>query len=198
MANKNRRDYAPDNMPDTNPAYEYGYPYGPPPKKKKTVLYIVIAVIIVALIAVAVSSAWWFQGGGSDFFDASAHDGQAPYKTEDEVRAELDRIVEEGMLNISIASTIEFQDGSSPGTAYIENVPSNKYVMRVTITLDSNGEVVYQSGGIRPDSFIETISLTQDLPAGDYPATAMFTAYDPESLEEIGQAAAQVILRVLS
>ncbi len=164
-----------------------------PKKSKKN---IIIAIIIVLLALVVAASVWWFAAGGEDFFDNAASGGQAPYKSPEEIRAELDRIVEEGMLNISIASVIEFEDGTSPGIAYIENVPSNKYVLRVTITTDTNGEVVYQSGGIRPDSYIEEITLSEDLPAGTYPCTATFVAYDPDTLEEQGQAAAKITISV--
>lgn len=159
--------------------------------KRKFLIPLIIGIIVVAIIAIIVSV---FAFGGAGFYDDASKDGQAPYKTEEEMRAEMDRSVEDGMLNISIASMIEFQNGTSPGTAYIENVPSNKYVMKVTITLDSNGEVVYQSGGIKPDSYIETITLSQDLEPGTYPATATFTAFEPDSLEEIGQAAAKITL----
>lgn len=179
-----------------------GAPMGQPPeeekKKKKTVLIVIIAVVLAALIGVGVFCTWWFAGGGSDFFDDAAINGQAPYKTQEEIIAELNRVVEEGMLNISIASVIDFETGTSEGTAYIENVPSNRYVLRVSIALDSTGEVVYQSGGLRPDSYIENITLNEDLPAGTYPATATFVAYDPDSLEEVGQAVAKITLNVAS
>ncbi len=164
--------------------------------KGRKKLFVIIAILIVLAIAAVGLGIWWFGAGGSDFYDANANSGQAPYKTEEEIQAELNRVVEEGMLNISIASVIEFEDGTSPGVAYIENVPSNKYVMRVTITLDDTDETVYQSGGIKPDSYIETIKLSKDLDAGSYPATATFTAYDPDSLEEVGQAAAKITLAI--
>ncbi len=167
-------------------------------KKKHTKLFIIIGIILALIIAAVGLGVWWFGGGGDDFYDNAAQGGQAPYKTEEEIQAELNRIVEEGMLNISIASVIEFENGTAPGVAYIENVPSNKYVMRVTITLDDTGEVVYQSGGIKPDSYIETITLSKDLDAGSYPATATFTAYDPDTLEEVGQAAAKISLSIAS
>lgn len=185
-----------------NHPYGQQYPAGvtvqyvvqqPKDHTKRNIFIAILCVLLVVAIGVGV---WWFGAGGDDFFDDQAQGGQAPYKTTEEIKAELNRIVEEGMLNISIASVIQFENGTSPGTAYIENVPNNKYVMRVTITLDSNGEVVYQSGGIKPDSFIETISLSQDLAAGTYPATATFVAYNPETLEEVGQAAAKVTIVV--
>ena len=165
-------------------------------KPKKRPALIAIAIVLVVAIASAIFGAWWFLGGGNNFFDSDAVSGQAPYKTQEEIVAELNRIVEEGMLNISIASLIEFENGESEGTAYIENVPSNRYVLRVSIKLDSTGETVYQSGGLRPDSYIEKIKLSEDLPAGTYPATATFVAYDPDSLEEVGQASAKITLQV--
>lgn len=166
--------------------------------KKKRPVIIAIAVVLAVAIASGIFCAWWFLGGGNNFFDSDAVSGQAPYKTQEEIVAELNRVVEEGMLNISIASLIEFENGESEGTAYIENVPSNRYVLKVSIKLDSTGEVVYQSGGLRPDSYIEKIKLSENLPAGTYPATATFVAYDPDTLDEVGQASARITLQVNS
>lgn len=164
------------------------------PRTRKRVL---IPVIIVLVLAAAGAAAWFFAGAPDDLFDPNAQSGQAPYKTQEEIQAELDRVVEEGMFNISIASMIEFADGTSPGTAYIENVPGNRYLMQVTITLDDTGETVYESKAIKPGQYIETIALANDLDQGDYAATATFSALDAESHEEIGQAAAKVSLNVL-
>ncbi|WP_139652693.1 hypothetical protein [Raoultibacter phocaeensis] len=167
---------------------------GSPAPKKRRVLVAIAAV----LVLLAAAGAIWLLAGGApdDFFDADAQSGQAPYKTQEEIQAELDRVVEEGMFNISIASLIEFADGTSPGTAYIENVPGNRYLMQVTISLDDTGEAVYESKAIKPGSYIENVALATDLEPSDYPATATFAALDPDSREEIGRAAAKVTLSV--
>lgn len=162
---------------------------------KQRNLRILIGVIVVVVIVI-IGAIIFANTSNAGFYDPNAKEGQASYKTLEEIEAERNRQMQEGMLNISIASQIEFENGTSAGTAFIENVPSNRYVLKVTITTDSNGEVVYQSGGIRPDSTIETITLSQNLAAGVYPATATFTAYDPDSLQEVGQAAAKVTLVV--
>ena len=162
---------------------------------KKRKLAIIIGAVVVVIIVV-VCALVFVNNANNGFYDPNAKEGQASYKTLEEIEAERNRQMQEGMLNISIASQIEFENGTAPGTAFIENVPSNKYVLKVTITTDSNGEVVYQSGGIRPDSTIETITLSQPLAAGVSPATATFSAYDPDSLQEVGQAAAKVTLVV--
>ena len=122
--------------------------------------------------------------------------GQLEGKTEAEIQAELDRQVEEGMFNISIASNIQFADGASPGKAYIENVPGNRYLMKVAITDDGSGELLYESGVLQPNQYIEDIALTRDLDPGAYDATATFTALDQTTYEEVGHTAAKVTLNV--
>lgn len=167
---------------------------GPDGTKKRNLGILIGAIVIVVIVIVC---AFFFaSNSNSGFYDPDAKEGQASYKTLEEIEAERNRQMQEGMLNISIASQIEFENGTAPGTAFIENVPSNKYVLKVTITTDNNGEVVYQSGGIKPDSTIETITLSEPLGAGVYPATATFSAYDPDTLQEVGQAAAKVTLVV--
>lgn len=167
------------------------------PEAKKSNKRAIVVVILCVLIAVALwILIWFFACGGSSLFDTSAKDGQAPYKTQEEMQAELNRIVEEGMFNISIASSIEFADGSSTGTAYIENVPGNPYNMQVVIVDDESGETMYTSGILKPNQYIEKIALTRDFDAGTYQTTATFSALDPTSNQEVGRAAAKVQITI--
>ncbi|WP_139651364.1 hypothetical protein [Raoultibacter phocaeensis] len=165
-------------------------------KPSRTRKRVLIPVILVLVLAAAGAAVWFLAGAPDDIFDPNAQTGQAPYKTQEEIQAELDRVVEEGMFNISIASLIEFPDGTSPGIAYIENVPGNRYLMQVKIVLDDAGETVYESKAIKPGSYIESVILAADLEPGDYAATATFSALDPETRESVGQAAAKVTLSV--
>ncbi|WP_165063080.1 hypothetical protein [Adlercreutzia sp. ZJ154] len=160
----------------------------------RTILIVLGVVVLAIVIWVLV---WLFACNGSSMFDSNAQDGQAPYKSQEEMQAELDRVVDEGMFNISIASVIQFEEGTSVGTAYIENVPGNHYLMQVTITDDDTGDVLYESGVLQPNQYIENITLTKDLEAGSYDATATFKALDETTYEEVGQAAAKVTINVL-
>ena len=155
------------------------------------VIGLVVAAIVIWLLV------WLFACNGSSLFDPNAQTGQAPYKTDEEMQAELDRVVEEGMFNISIASVIQFDNPDASGTAYIENVPGNRYDMRVQITDDASGEVLYESGVLKPNQFIEDITLTRELEPGMHDATATFVALDQTTHEETGKAAAKVTLNVL-
>ncbi|WP_165063018.1 hypothetical protein [Adlercreutzia sp. ZJ154] len=162
-------------------------------KKHSAGFWVAVAIaILCALAALVIALSMFGSGKGARQGDA----GQLTNKTQEEIQAELDRTVEEGMFNISVASVVEFEDGTSEGEFRIENVPGNRYLMQVVITLDDTGEEVYRTGIIEPDHHIQKDTLDKDLDPGTYAATAKFLALDPETEEEIGQAAAKISLVV--
>ena len=121
--------------------------------------------------------------------------GQLAGKSPEEVQEELDRIVAEGMFSISIASLVEATpDGEAE--LRIENVPGNRYLMRVELVRDDTGETVYASGLIEPNSHIQRAPLAMRLEEGTYACTAVFTAVDPETEAAVGTAAAAVEVAV--
>ena len=124
--------------------------------------------------------------------EAAALAGQLEGKTEEEIQAELNRIVEEGMFNISINTA------PTEGPLQIEHVPGNRYLMQVLITLDDTGELIYETGLIEPNHHIQSAKLDVELEKGEYLATAVFNAYDPETEEYIGSAGAKLTITVLS
>ncbi|MDO4539693.1 MAG: hypothetical protein Q4B48_01140 [Syntrophomonadaceae bacterium] len=126
---------------------------------------------------------------------SSDNSGFADWPQEDIV-AELNRVVEEGMFHISINPYITFAHGFAPGEMRIENISGNHYLMQVQISLDETGEAVYTTDVIEPGRYIESDSLDVLLPAGEYAATATFTALDSETQAPAGTAAAKITLAV--
>ena len=124
--------------------------------------------------------------------------GSLAGKTPEEIQSELDRIVDDGMFSISIASTVQMASGTSPAELRIENVPGNRYLMRVVITRDDTKEQLYETDLIEPNFHIQKDTLDVALDAGVHTCLAVFTAYDPETEEEIGQAAARMSIQVAS
>lgn len=131
-----------------------------------------------------------------DWYDSNAAQGQFEGKSKEEIQAALNEEVAKGMMNISIAASITFADGSSEGEARIENIAANPMDQKVVITLKDSGETVYESAAIAPDQHIQTIKLTKDLDPGEYAAVATFTGYDRETHKQTGQAAAEIVLNV--
>lgn len=164
----------------------------PVSQKVRIVAALMAACLCMSFALVGCSSA----SSSNESSSNAPQDGQAPYKSEEEMQAELDSKVEEGMLDISISSKIDFENGTSEGVANIENVPGNIYDIKVSIELSDTGEVVYESPLMTPNQYIEKIKLNRDLDAGTYPAIATFTAYNTEDGVEEGQAAAEITIEV--
>lgn len=162
---------------------------------------VIVAVCSLLVLAAVSAGALWYlnpfeEGGGGRYHNPNADVGQLEGKTPEEIQAELNRVVDEGMFNISIAEVLSFPDGASEGDVRIENVPNNRYLMDVSVTLDETGEEVYESGILEPNHHITKGVLKVDLDKGTYPATALFTALDPETEAVVGEAAAEVTIMV--
>lgn len=187
--------------PPTTPNPNMQYPVAPQQpeeeekkKKRGAGFYIGIIIAIVAILAAIGIGIFMFMDS-TQYRGGTL--GQLDGKTQEEIQAELDRVVQEGMMNISIASVIEFENGGAEGEVKIENSPANHYLMQVEISLNDTGEVVYQSEILEPNYHIQYASLDVNLPAGNYPCTATFYALDPDTEDLVGQAAAAVTLVVL-
>lgn len=178
----------------------YGYPSQQPEEKKKKKrgvgFWLAIILVIVAIVIAVLLGLYMCDGGSNR--DRYGELGQLEGKSTEEIQAMLNSQVDEGMFNIAIAQMVEFESGTSEGDWEIENVPGNRYLMQVTVTRDDNGSVVYESGILDPNYHIQRAPLAYDLPAGNYPCTAVFTALDPETEEMVGQAGAKVMVQVKS
>lgn len=58
------------------------------------------------------------------------------------------------------------------------------------------GEVIYSSGAIYPNQFVENVALATPLAKGEYPAKATINIYDPESKEKQGVTEAELTIIV--
>ena len=96
-----------------------------------------IGIVLVGVLAAAALLVWngFFRETGYDRyqFDTDAMEGRIQRMSDEEIRQELDRVVEEGMFNISIASSIVFESPDGEGQARIENIEENRYHMQVDI-----------------------------------------------------------------
>ena len=172
-------------------------------EKKKQFRRIMAILVVLLMLLLAGLFAW--QRYAAQQKDAAllesgikAKIGQLEDKSNDEIEATLDEIIEEGNLSININANPVFPTGDSAGTLMIENHPNNHYNMRVSITLDDTGEEIYNSGLMPVNSHIDEDVLSTPLDAGDYDATATFVAYDVDTDAEVGRAAAKIKISVLA
>lgn len=165
-----------------------------PTKKRRDRL--LAAAVLVLVIILLLRSCSGSQPAHKRDRDPNAQVGQYKGKTEAEIQAELDKVVEEGMFNISINSTVFLPSGKDEAELRIENIAANHHLMSVELTRDDTGEVLYTSGLIEPGYYIQSVPLNVVLPKGTYAATALFTAYDLNTEDPVGQAAAQITIEV--
>ena len=166
-----------------------------PPQKKRRRWPKVLLLLLLLLIAAAIACFFLLDCGGSK---RSGVAGQLEGKSASEIQSELDRVVEEGMFNISIASSVQMAHGTDEAELRIENVPGNRYLMRVVIIEEATGEKLYETDLIEPNFHIQKDTLDVALDAGVHTCLAVCTAYDPGTEEEIGQAAARMSIQVAS
>ena len=92
----------------------------------KHVFAALVAVVAVGA-AVGVGVVLTQQPALEDWYDSNAAQGQFEGKSKEEIQAALNEEVAKGMMNISIAASITFADGSSEGEARIENIAANHF-----------------------------------------------------------------------
>ena len=168
--------------------------------KKKIIAIIAIIAVIVGGVAVYCVSKNHASGGEDPstgmVWDANAEEGGLEGRSEEEIQAELNKKVEEGMINISMNTSPVFADGTSEGNLMIVNSSANHYPQIVYIVRKDTNEEIYRSGGIPIGSKIENAALNVDLPAGTYDCIAYFNNADPDTGAILGTAGAEITITV--
>lgn len=164
----------------------------------------VIIGIIVLLIALGVAAYSFIANNNSGQgqksqgiqWDANAEEGGINQRSKEEIQAELNKKVEEGMINISMNTSPVFTDGTSEGNLLIVNSERNNYPQVVYIVIKDTQEEIYRSGAIAVGSKIEKAKLDVDLEPGTYDCVAYFNNVDMETGSFIGTAGAEITVEV--
>lgn len=163
---------------------------------------IVLAVLMLVLI---IGSVVCMSGGGDEtttsnggtFYDltadANATEGGIEYKTQEEIEAELNAKVADGMINVSMNTNPVFENGT--GNLLITNSDVNNYPQIIEI-YDENNQLIYQSGLIEVGSKVETGLLLVGLSVGDHDCMATFNAVNPTTGELAGRANVNIVVTV--
>lgn len=119
--------------------------------------------------------------------------------TPEEQQARLQQMLDRGMITMSInASPVWSLSNKEAGVNWqIENPEGQATkLIRVEVLRDDNGKKIYETGALRPGTYITGTQPDVTLEAGEYPCTAYFYSYDIETEEFLGKAGAQITLYV--
>lgn len=186
---------------ETNTQQEEQSPKKGTSRKGKWLLFLLL--ILVLVLAGGTGVLLWKRSAPqpkSQYeLDANALAGFLPGRSQEEIEAELNRIIEKGFFNVSINPTPVIETDKTMNLN-IENVPANHYLMQVNVyLLDKNNKetLLYRSGIIKPGFHIGTVTVSGNLPApGQYNGRADFSALYPDTQENIGQTSATMLITV--
>lgn len=99
-----------------------------------------------------------------------------------------------GVLSYKIAEEITVESDGK-GDFKIENSGKNTCVMKVKIVI--NGEIIYETGYIKPNQHINEDILDTVPEVGTYQAEAYFEGFDPNSEESIGSTKTALTITVI-
>lgn len=117
-------------------------------------------------------------------------DGAEPGLSEDEIRALLQRQVDESTISFSISSDPVFK--GKKAFIVMANPRYNAYDIDYVVTV--NGKEIIRTAKIAPNQYIEEVELREALPKGTHIGEALVTGYNRETGEEVGKTIVEVTI----
>ena len=159
-----------------------------------------VKIIIIALLVASVASAGaYFVYNKNKSKNANAENGAAisgyilsdgaePGLSEEEIKALLQKQVDESTISFSISSDPVFK--GKKAFIVMANPRYNAYDIDYVITVD--GKEIIRTAKIAPNQYIEEVELKEALPKGTHTGEALVTGYNRETGEEVGKTIVEV------
>ena len=159
-------------------------------KKRNNVKNIIIILLVVSVASVGVyfiynknKSKNTGSENGSAISGYVLADGAEPGLSEEEIRALLQKQVDDSTISFSISSDPVFK--GKKAFIVMANPRYNAYDIDYVITVD--GKELIRTAKIAPNQYIEEVELKEALPKGSYIGEALITGYNKETGEEVGK-----------
>lgn len=159
-----------------------------------------IKIIVVVLLVVAVASAGVYfvysknkskttnAENGSAISGYILSEGAEPGLSDEEIRALLQKQVDESSISFSISSNPVFK--GKKAFIVMANPRYNAYDIDYVITVD--GKEIIRTAKIAPNQYIEEVELKEALPKGTHTGEALVTGYNRETGEVVGETIVEV------
>lgn len=120
---------------------------------------------------------------GSSISGYIIEDGAEPGLTDEEIKALLQKQIDESTISFSISSDPVFK--GTKAFIVMANPRYNAYDIDYVVTID--GKEIIRTSKIAPNQYIEEVELREALPKGNYKGEALVTGYNRETGEEVGK-----------
>lgn len=166
-------------------------------EKKNKVKFIIIALLVVVVASVGVyfvynknKSKGANSENGSAISGYVLADGAEPGLSEEEIKALLQKQVDDSTISFSISSDPVFK--GKKAFIVMANPRYNAYDIDYVITVD--GKEIIRTAKIAPNQYIEEVELKEALPKGTHTGEALVTGYNRETGEEVGKTIVEVTI----
>lgn len=169
---------------------------------KKVGKKINIKIIVSILLVVAITSVGIYfvysknkdknegSENGSAISGYVLSDGAEPGLSEDEIKALLQKQVDDSTISFSISSDPVFK--GKKAFIVMANPRYNAYDIDYVVTVD--GKEIIRTAKIAPNQYIEEVELKEALPKGTHTGEALVTGYNRETGEEVGKTIVEVTI----
>lgn len=164
--------------------------------EKKSNIKIIVAVLLV--VAVASAGVYFVYNknkskttnaeNGSAISGYILSDGAEPGLSEEEIKALLQKQVDDSTISFSISSDPVFK--GKKAFIVMANPRYNAYDIDYVITVD--GKEIIRTAKIAPNQYIEEVELREALPKGTHIGEALVTGYNRETGEVVGETIVEV------
>mgnify|MGYP000718048187 FL=1 len=161
-----------------------------------------VKIIIVVLLVISVATAGVYfvynknknknagAGNGSAVSGYVLADGAEPGLSEEEIKALLQKQVDDSTISFSISSDPVFK--GKKAFIVMANPRYNAYDIDYVITVD--GKEIIRTAKIAPNQYIEEVELKEALPKGTHTGEALVTGYNRETGEEVGKTIVEITI----
>lgn len=158
-------------------------------------------IIIILLIITTVSAGVYFVYNKNKSKSANSENGSAvsgyvladgaePGLSEEEIKALLQKQVDDSTISFSISSDPVFK--GKKAFIVMANPRYNAYDIDYVITVD--GKEIIRTAKIAPNQYIEEVELKEALPKGTHTGEALVTGYNRETGEEVGKTIVEITI----
>lgn len=147
------------------------------------IMILFFSMVFVGYIYVKNNSEDIVSDNGSEVSGYILSEGAEPGLSDEEIRALLQRQVDESSISFSISSDPVFK--GKKAFIVMANPRYNAYDIDYVITVD--GKEIIRTAKIAPNQYIEEVELKEALPKGTYTGEALVTGYNKETGEEVGK-----------
>lgn len=160
--------------------------------------FLPLVLLLAALLAaLAAGGLWlWQNGRAEEGMEPNVIVGPMDGWTDADRQALQDQ-VDEGMIAFSINTQVVLEGPDAQAPVLFENPSNNAKLLKLELTRDDTGELLYATGFLAPGTYVPKDGLDVRLEPGTYACTALVKSYREDTKQFIGQAAAEVAVTVM-